>query len=235
MDYDRRNTEICYRLRKEISEKINRMPMKYFESRTYGEVLSRITNDVDTLGQGLNQSVTQVITSTATLIGVVVMMLTISPLMTLIAFIILPFLSHLSPHYFFDEETLPPPSYYRYGLWLGLFSFCTRHCGSFAGYAYLVRVVLSGFKCLPFVADSSIDFWYLHLPVSGLPTAWRHLGAKTLRAWWSMKWSVCGLLCLQRLPDMYGMHWEHLSCSVCLIYSSPWAFAVWKVCRVESG
>ena len=66
------------------------MPMKYFESRTYGEVLSRITNDVDTLGQGLNQSVTQVITSTATLIGVVVMMLTISPLMTLIAFIILP-------------------------------------------------------------------------------------------------------------------------------------------------
>ena len=53
------------------------MPMKYFESRTYGEVLSRITNDVDTLGQGLNQSVTQVITSTATLIGVVVMMLTI--------------------------------------------------------------------------------------------------------------------------------------------------------------
>lgn len=57
----------------------------------------------------------------------------------------------------FDEETLPPPSHYRYGLWLGLFSFCTRHCGSFAGYAYLVRVVLSGFKCLPFVADSSID------------------------------------------------------------------------------
>ena len=58
--------KLCYRLRKEISEKINRMPMKYFESRTYGEVLSRITNDVDTLGQGLNQSVTQVITSTAT-------------------------------------------------------------------------------------------------------------------------------------------------------------------------
>ena len=81
---------ICYRFRKEISEKINRMPMKYFESRTYGEVLSRITNDVDTLGQGLNQSVTQMITSTATLIGVVVMMLTISPLMTLIAFVILP-------------------------------------------------------------------------------------------------------------------------------------------------
>lgn len=82
--------KICYRMRKEISEKINRMPMKYFESRTYGEVLSRITNDVDTLGMGLNQSITQIITSTATIIGVVVMMLSISPLMTLIALIILP-------------------------------------------------------------------------------------------------------------------------------------------------
>ena len=82
--------KICYRMRKEISEKINRMPMKYFESRTYGEVLSRITNDVDTLGQGLNQSVTQIITSVATIIGVIVMMLSISPLMTLIALIILP-------------------------------------------------------------------------------------------------------------------------------------------------
>ncbi len=82
--------KICYRLRKEISEKINRMPMKYFESRTHGEVLSRITNDVDTLGTGLNQSVTQIITSVATLIGTLVMMLSISPLMTLIALVILP-------------------------------------------------------------------------------------------------------------------------------------------------
>ncbi|NTU89165.1 MAG: ABC transporter ATP-binding protein [Actinobacteria bacterium] len=82
--------KICYRLRKEISEKINRMPMKYFESRTYGEVLSRITNDVDTLGQGLNQSVTQIITSVATMIGVLIMMLSISPLMTLIVLITLP-------------------------------------------------------------------------------------------------------------------------------------------------
>ena len=82
--------KICYRMRKEISEKINRMPMKYFESRTYGEVLSRITNDVDTLGQELNQSVTQIITSTATIIGVIVMMLSISPLMTLIALVVLP-------------------------------------------------------------------------------------------------------------------------------------------------
>ncbi len=81
---------LCYRIRKEITEKINRMPMKYFESRTHGEVLSRITNDVDTLGQGLNQSVTTIITSTATLIGTLVMMLSISPLMTLIALIILP-------------------------------------------------------------------------------------------------------------------------------------------------
>ena len=82
--------KVCYQLRKEISEKINRMPMKYFESRTYGEVLSRITNDVDTLGQGLNQSITTIITSVATLIGVMIMMLSISPLMTLIALVILP-------------------------------------------------------------------------------------------------------------------------------------------------
>ena len=82
--------KICYRMRKEITEKINRMPMKYFESRTYGEVLSRITNDVDTLGMGLNQSVTQIITSTATIIGVLVMMLSISQLMTLIALVVLP-------------------------------------------------------------------------------------------------------------------------------------------------
>lgn len=82
--------KICYRLRLEISEKINRMPMKYFESRTYGEVLSRITNDVDTLGQGLNQSITTIITSITTMLGVLIMMLSISPLMTLIALIILP-------------------------------------------------------------------------------------------------------------------------------------------------
>jgi len=82
--------KIVYRMRKEISEKINRMPMKYFESQPIGDVLSRITNDVDTLGVGLNQSITTIITSIATLIGVVVMMLTISPLMTLIAVIVIP-------------------------------------------------------------------------------------------------------------------------------------------------
>jgi len=82
--------KICYRLRRDISEKINRMPMKYFEEKTYGEVLSRITNDVDTLGTGLNQSVMQMITSVTTIIGVTIMMFTINWLMTLITMIILP-------------------------------------------------------------------------------------------------------------------------------------------------
>ena len=82
--------KISYRMRKDISEKIGRMPMGYFESRTYGEVLSRITNDIDTLGMTLNQSITQIITSVATLIGTLVMMLSISPLMTLISLVILP-------------------------------------------------------------------------------------------------------------------------------------------------
>lgn len=103
--------KVSYRLRQEISEKINRMPFKYFEGNTVGDVLSRITNDVDTLGQSLNQSVTQLITSVATLIGVLVMMLTISPLMTLIVFLTLP-LSGLfvgmvvkfSQKYFFTQQ-----------------------------------------------------------------------------------------------------------------------------------
>ncbi len=82
--------KMTYRFRDEISKKIHRMPMKYFESKTVGEVLSRITNDVDTLGMSLNQSITTLITSVTTLIGVAVMMLSISPLMTLIAFVMLP-------------------------------------------------------------------------------------------------------------------------------------------------
>ena len=82
--------KLCYKMRKDVSEKINRMPLKYFESRTYGEVLSRITNDIDTMGNGFNQSITQLITSVSTVIGVFIMMLTISPLMTMIAIIILP-------------------------------------------------------------------------------------------------------------------------------------------------
>ena len=103
--------KVCYRMRKEISEKINRMPMKYFESRTYGEVLSRITNDVDTMGQGLNQSITTIITAVATLIGVLIMMLSISPLMTLIALVILPismgliqFVTKRSQKYFIAQQ-----------------------------------------------------------------------------------------------------------------------------------
>lgn len=82
--------KICYKMRKDISEKINRIPLKYFESRPYGEVLSRITNDVDTFGMGLNQSVTQVITTICTVLGTLIMMLIISPLMTAIAVAILP-------------------------------------------------------------------------------------------------------------------------------------------------
>ena len=82
--------KLTYRMRKEISEKINRLPMNYFDKMTHGEVLSRITNDVDTLSQSLNQSATQVITSVATIIGVLVMMLSISPLMTLTALLLLP-------------------------------------------------------------------------------------------------------------------------------------------------
>lgn len=82
--------KISYRLRKEISEKIHRLPMRYFDTKTHGEVLSRITNDVDTLSQGLNQSMTQLITSVTMLVGVVIMMLSISPTMTIAAFLILP-------------------------------------------------------------------------------------------------------------------------------------------------
>lgn len=82
--------KMSYKMRKEISEKINRMPLSYFESKTVGEVLSRITNDVDTFGSSLNQSITTLISSVTTLVGVFIMMMTISPLMTLIAMVILP-------------------------------------------------------------------------------------------------------------------------------------------------
>ena len=82
--------KMSFKLRKELSEKMNRLPMSYYDKRTYGEVLSRITNDVDTLGMSLNQSITQLISSVATLVGVLIMMITISPLMTIIAVLILP-------------------------------------------------------------------------------------------------------------------------------------------------
>ena len=82
--------KLTYKLRKQLSEKINRMPMKYFDKKTHGEVLSRITNDIDTLNQSLNQAMTQVITSVTLLIGVLIMMLSISVVMTLAVILILP-------------------------------------------------------------------------------------------------------------------------------------------------
>jgi len=81
---------ITYRFRRDISQKINRMPFKYFDSTSHGEVLSRVTNDVDTVSQTLNQSLSQIITSVATVIGVLVMMFTISWQMTLVALVIVP-------------------------------------------------------------------------------------------------------------------------------------------------
>ena len=104
--------KLTYRMRSEISEKINRLPMNYFDKMTHGEVLSRITNDVDTLSQSLNQSATQIITSVTTIIGVLVMMLSISPLMTVIALLILPVSAGLisaivkrSQKYFKSQQT----------------------------------------------------------------------------------------------------------------------------------
>lgn len=82
--------KIAYGLRKSISEKLNRLPMKYFDHKTHGEILSRVTNDVDTVSSNLDQCMTQMITSITTLIGVVIMMLTISPTMTLAVLVIIP-------------------------------------------------------------------------------------------------------------------------------------------------
>ncbi|MFN2284142.1 MAG: ABC transporter ATP-binding protein, partial [Anaerolineae bacterium] len=84
------STNIAYRFRKDIAEKINRMPLKYFDTTTHGEVLSRITNDVDTVNQTLSQSLTQIITSTFTVVGVLIMMLSISWVMTLVALLMIP-------------------------------------------------------------------------------------------------------------------------------------------------
>ena len=82
--------KVSYKMRKEISEKINRMPLKYFDTKTHGEVLSRVTNDVDTVSQTLNQSMSQIITSATTLIGVLIMMFSINWIMTLVALLIVP-------------------------------------------------------------------------------------------------------------------------------------------------
>ena len=82
--------KITYEFRKQISSKINRLPLRYFDTRTHGEVLSRITNDIDTIGQSLNQSISQIITSVATILGILIMMLSISWSMTLVAILVLP-------------------------------------------------------------------------------------------------------------------------------------------------
>jgi len=84
------STDIAYRFRRDLSEKMNRMPLRYFDGTTHGEVLSRITNDVDTLNQTLSQSLTQIITSLVTVVGVLVMMLSISWQMTLVAIVVIP-------------------------------------------------------------------------------------------------------------------------------------------------
>ncbi len=84
------STDISYRLRKEISEKINRTELKFFDRVTQGEILSRITNDVDTINQTLSQSITQIITSTITVVGILIMMLSINWIMTLVAIVIIP-------------------------------------------------------------------------------------------------------------------------------------------------
>jgi ATP-binding cassette subfamily B protein len=82
--------DITYRFRKDIAEKINRMPLRYFDGTNHGEILSRITNDVDTVSQTLNQSLSQIITSVTTVLGVLIMMFTISWEMTLVALVIVP-------------------------------------------------------------------------------------------------------------------------------------------------
>ena len=82
--------QVTYRLRKDISEKINRMPLRYFDGTNHGEVLSRVTNDVDTVSQTLNQSLSQIITSLVSVVGVTIMMLSISWVMSLVAFVIIP-------------------------------------------------------------------------------------------------------------------------------------------------
>ena len=82
--------KVAYKLRDELSKKVNRLPMKYFDTRTHGEVLSRFTNDIDTLAQSLNQSLTQIITAVTTLIGVLIMMLSISVIMTISALVVIP-------------------------------------------------------------------------------------------------------------------------------------------------
>ena len=105
--------KITYDLRKDISEKINRLPLKYFDKRTHGEILSRVTNDVETVSQTLNQSLTQIVTSVVMIIGIIIMMLSISWLLTLVTLIILPlsfslikFITKRSQIYFVRQQEL---------------------------------------------------------------------------------------------------------------------------------
>ncbi len=103
--------KITYRFRRDISEKINRMPLKYFDGRPYGEVLSRVTNDVDTISQTLNQSLSQIVTSATMVIGILVMMFSISWLLTLVSIVLLPISVSLialivkkSQHFFKEQQ-----------------------------------------------------------------------------------------------------------------------------------
>ena len=105
---------VTYNLRKEISEKINRLPLKYFDQQTHGEVLSRVTNDVDTVSQSLNQSIQQIFTSLVTIIGVLYMMIRISWQLTLMALIVVPLsgiaaafvVKHSQPYFKAQQKTL---------------------------------------------------------------------------------------------------------------------------------
>jgi ATP-binding cassette subfamily B protein len=103
--------KVTYRLRRDISEKINRLPLKYFDSRTYGDVLSRVTNDVDMISQTLNQGLTQAVTSVTMVVGILIMMLTINWMLTLVSIVLLPisillisFIVKKSQHYFKEQQ-----------------------------------------------------------------------------------------------------------------------------------
>jgi len=103
--------KVIFNLRKNISFKINRLPLRYFDTRTHGDILSRVTNDVDTISQNLNQSLTQIITAVTTIIGILIMMLIINWQLTLVALIILPisfllvsFIINKSQKYFLNHQ-----------------------------------------------------------------------------------------------------------------------------------
>ncbi len=105
--------KVAFNLRKELSEKINRLPLSYFDTKTHGEILSRVTNDIDTIAQSMNQSLQQILTSLVTIIGILVMMISISWQMTLMAFVVVPlsgisvaFIVGKSQQYFKDQQVM---------------------------------------------------------------------------------------------------------------------------------